>query len=72
MAWAVIGILALFSMLSLKPLAVVPKLLVVALALGLTVPNLYGYVKCSKDSGEKIRGLAQNYVRSTKFFGIVR
>jgi len=60
--WGVLGILALFSLLSLDPLSVVPKLLVVVLALGLSLPNLYGYLKCAKDSTEKIRGLAQNYI----------
>lgn len=62
LAWGVLGFLALFSLLSLQPLSVVPKLLVVTLALGLSLPNVYGYLKCAKDSTEKIRGLAQNYI----------
>lgn len=60
--WAVLAVLAVFSLISLTPLSVVPKLLVCVLGLGLSLPNLYGYLKCAKDSAEKIRGMAQSYI----------
>ena len=46
--WFVFGIGALFSLLSLNPVSKLPNLLTIAVALGLTLPNLYGYLKCSK------------------------
>lgn len=46
--WFVFGIGALFSLLSLNPVSKLPNLLTIAVALGLTLPNLYGYMKCSK------------------------
>jgi hypothetical protein len=62
LAWGVLGVLGLFSLISLTPLSVVPKLLVCALGLGLSLPNLYGYLKCSKESADKFRGMAQSYI----------